>query len=344
MTCSSLDATVLIATFNRATLLDETLRSIRELRVSPNRRWDVIVVDNNSTDDTRTVVESCARDFPVRLRYLFEARQGRSSALNAGILASAGNVIAFTDDDVLVESGWLDAACDELSTADSSIGYVGGPVRPIWEAPPPAWLELTRGDLWGTIAILDYGDRRFIFEEGGKVPLGANMAVRRSMLRRTGSFRADLGRSAGRLILGQEVPELLMRARAAGFRGVYQPAMSLRHHVPAGRLSRGYFRKWWFGKGVSRAALDRVQPVTDAGVDLTTAPHILRVPRALYGSALRHARAFVADRLRRRPAAAFRQEMMIVYVAGYFWARQRERRADPHSAQSPAKRAMTILP
>ena len=78
-----------IATYNRASLLDETLTSVRALRVSPARAWEVIVVDNNSTDDTRAVVERHARDFPVPLRYLFEARQGRSSALNAGIAASA---------------------------------------------------------------------------------------------------------------------------------------------------------------------------------------------------------------------------------------------------------------
>ena len=344
MTPAALDATVLIATFNRAALLDDTLRSIRSLLVSKGRRWEVIVVDNNSSDNTRAVVERQARDFPVRLRYLFEARQGRSSALNAGIKAAAGEVIAFTDDDVLVAPGWLDAACDELTGGDASVGYAGGPIRPIWEVPPPAWLELTRGDLWGTIAIQDHGDRRFVYEEGGKVPLGANMAVRRAVLAQTGGFRADLGRSAGRVILGQEVPELLMRVRAAGFRGAYQPAMALRHHVPARRLSRQYFRRWWFGKGVSRAALDRMQPINDAGVDLRVAPHFMKVPRALYGSALRNARGLVVDRLRGRGAAAFRQEMLLAYVAGYFWARQRERRVDSPSAQSPTKRAITTQP
>ena len=141
MTRSSLDATVLIATFNRATLLDETLRSIRELRVSPNRRWDVIVVDNNSTDDTRDRGGELRERFSGPPAVSLRGAAGTLERPECGILASAGNVIAFTDDDVLVESGWLDAACDELSTADSSIGYVGGPVRPIWEAPPPAWLK-----------------------------------------------------------------------------------------------------------------------------------------------------------------------------------------------------------
>jgi glycosyltransferase involved in cell wall biosynthesis len=337
-----IDATLLIATFNRARLLDETLDSIRRMRVSPTRRWEVMVVDNNSTDDTRAVVERHGPGFPVRLQYLFEPRQGRSSALNSGIAAASGTIIAFTDDDVVLADGWLDAACDGLIDGDPSIAYVGGPVRPIWEIPPPDWLDLDRGELWGTIAILNYGDRRFVFEEGRKVPLGANMAMRRAIFERTGGFRPDLGRSSGRLVLGQEVPELLMRVRAAGFRGAYQPAMALSHHVPARRLTRKYFRRWWFGKGISRAALERGLRVTDGGLDLSVVPHVLRVPRAMYGSAVRDLAAWPGDRLRGRKSAAFRHEMMVTYFAGYFWARQRDRSVAPQTTtERPPRRAMT---
>jgi GT2 family glycosyltransferase len=313
-----LDATLLIATYNRAVLLDETLGSIRALRV-PGRRWDVIVVDNNSTDDTRAVVERHARDFPVPLRYVFEARQGRSSALNAGIAASQARAIAMTDDDVRVEPGWLEAACAALE--DPAVAYAGGPVTPIWEAPPPAWLDLTRGDLWGTIAIQDHGTRCFRYDEARKVPLGANMAARRSLFTSIGGFRADLGRTSGRLVMGQEVPELLMRARAAGLGGAYVPAMRVHHHIPSRRLTRAYFRRWWFGKGVSRAALERVQPVTELGVDLRTTPHVLGVPRYMYGSAVRDMGGWIRNRVLRRPAAAFRHEMMLTFFAGYVWAR-----------------------
>lgn len=312
-------ATILIATYNRAALLDDTLASIRRLRVRAGRPWDVIVVDNNSTDGTRAVVERQARDFPVTLRYLFEPRQGRSSALNTGIAAAGGGVIAMTDDDVRVEPEWLDAACDALE--DPSVAYAGGPVVPIWETPPPRWLDLTRGDLWGTIAIQNHGDIPFIYEEARKVPLGANMAAKRSLFAAIGGFRADLGRSSGRIVMGQEVPELLMRARAAGWRGVYLPAMRVHHHIPARRLTRAYFRTWWYGKGVSRSALERMQPVTELGVDLRRTPHLLRVPRYMYGSALRDVAGLVKNLALGRPAGAFRHEMMLMFFAGYFRAR-----------------------
>ena len=311
---------VVLCTYNRSRLLPRALTALVGQTHAPP--YEVVVVDNNSTDDTREVVERHARDFPVPLRYLFEARQGRSSALNAGLALADGAIVAMTDDDVQVDQGWLEAACAALlDTPDPSIAYAGGPVRPIWETDPPPWLDLTRGDLWGTIAIQNHGDAPFTYEEKRKVPLGANMAAKRSLFAAIGGFRADLGRSSGRIVMGQEVPELLMRARAAGLRGVYLPAMRVHHHIPARRLTRSYFRTWWYGKGVSRSALERMQPITELGVDLRKTPHVLRVPRYMYGSALRDLVGVVKNVFLGRPADAFRHEMMLMFFAGYFWAR-----------------------
>ena len=318
-------ATVLIATYNRAALLDETLTWLARTRVPGELLWEVIVIDNNSTDTTRMVIERHATTFPVPLQYLFERRQGRSSALNAGIAAARGVVLAFTDDDVRVAEGWLAAAVTPLLKED--VAYAGGPVRPIWEVPPPAWLDLTRGDLWGTIAIQDHGNEPLSYEEARRVPLGANMAVRRDVFSVTGGFRADLGRSGGRLVMGQEVPEWLIRARRAGFSGRYVPAMEVHHHIPRARLTKRYFRRWWFGKGVSRAALEQMQPVTDLGIDLRLTPHIAGLPRFMYGTLLRDAWAWVRETVRRRPAAAFRHAMGVVYFAGYCSARWGARRS-----------------
>ena len=324
-----LDATVLIATFNRATLLDETLTWLTRMTVSPSRTWEVIVVDNNSSDGTREVVARHQPGFRVSLTYLFEERQGRSSALNSGIATARGRVLVFTDDDVRVQDGWLDAACETLLSEAPSLGYAGGPVRPIWGAPPPRWLDLTRGDLWGTIAIQDHGTLLVSYEQTRKVPLGANMAVRAEVFSRVGGFRADLGRADGRVLLGQEVPEWLLRARRAGVTGMYVPRMEVHHHVPASRLTTRYFRRWWYGKGVSRAALDRLQPVTELGVDLRDTPHILGVPRFMYGTLLRDLAGLAAGMAARRPEVAFRHQMMVAFFAGYFAARLRDRFGSP---------------
>lgn len=330
-----IDATVLIATYNRSNLLDETLRYLARMQAAPGLRWEVLVVDNNSTDETRTVVERHIPTFPVTLRYLFESTQGRSSALNTGIKAAEGKILAFTDDDVRVADGWLDAAIAPLSGLDTSLVYAGGPVRPIWESAPPRWLDLDRGDLWGTIAIQNHGAAPFIYEQKRKVPLGANMAVRRDVFDRVGLFRPDLGRAAGRLLLGQEVPDLLLRVRAAGLRGMYVPAMQVHHHIPSRRLTPEYFRHWWFGKGVSRAALERGQPVTELGLDLRETPHLFGIPRFMYGSALRDVFSMVMEKLAGRPESSFRHQMMLAYFSGYAWARWRERRAGARPARTP---------
>jgi hypothetical protein len=188
----------------------------------------------------------------------------------------------------------------------------------MWESPRPAWLHPT---LYGTIAILDYGPEPFVFEERRRVPLGANMGARRDLLERIGGFRADLGRSNGKKILGQEVPELLARARAAGARGRYLPAMHVDHHVPAARLTPQYFRRWWFGKGVSKATFELVQPVTELGLDLRREPHVGPVPRFMIGNALRDIIGYVRALVTGRTSQRFHHEMMLAYFAGYVSSR-----------------------
>jgi glycosyltransferase involved in cell wall biosynthesis len=314
---------VVIPTYNREALLGQTLDRLATIRPQFAAGWEVVVVDNNSTDGTAQTVLSRQAAFPVPLRYVFEAAQGRSNALNAGIASTVSPVLAFTDDDVLVGAGWLEAAAAPLLEPASGIDYTGGPVYPLWEAPRPEWLSATRADLWGTIAILDYGREPFVFEERRRVPLGANMAVARRLIDRIGGFNPRLGRSGGRQLLGQEVPEFLARARATGGRGLYLPAMRVDHHVPARRLNKSYFRRWWFGKGQSRAALERLQPVTELGVDLTTVRHFAGAPLFMWRSAAGSALGWLVSALRFDPEGHFRHEMMLCYFAGYLLARQR---------------------
>jgi glycosyltransferase involved in cell wall biosynthesis len=324
---------VLICTYNRADLLADTLDSLAGSRVS-DLRWDVVVVDNNSTDHTRDVVTGRVDGFPVALRYLFEPRQGKSVSLNTGLAATDATLILFTDDDVRVSEGWVDASCRPMLD-DPGIDYSGGPVWPIWEQPCPAWLDQSRPDLWGTLAILDYGPEGFVFEERRRVPLGANMAVRRSLIDRIGGFDPDLGRR-GSSLLGQEQAEFFCRSRKAGARGMYVPAMSLHHHVPAQRLTRDYFRRWWFWKGVSKSRLEQRHPVTELGIDLTRVPKLFGVPRFLIGSALRDATCWTLAAFTLKPIERMRRAMMLCYFAGYVKGVRDAMREGPGTFYTPA--------
>jgi glucosyl-dolichyl phosphate glucuronosyltransferase len=276
--------------------------------------WDVLVVDNNSSDGTAAVVRQRRSAFPAPLQYLHEPRQGKSYALNTGLAAGRSAFVVFTDDDVVVDPGWLQAAIAPMM-ADPSIDYTGGPVSPIWEAPRPRWLDPERGDLWGAIAILDYGPSPFVFEERQRVPLGANMAVRRTLIDSVGGFDPAFGRTATSL-LGQEQAEFFCRTRAHGARGVYAPDMKLHHHVPATRLTRQYFRRWWYWKGISRSRLHRIHP-RSAGTDLSTAKRIAGVPLFALSAIARHIVDGLGSLLRRDVIGAARHEMMLAYYAGF---------------------------
>jgi glycosyltransferase involved in cell wall biosynthesis len=289
--------------------------------------WDVLVVDNNSTDDTERVVAGLAASFPVPLRYLRETRQGKSNALNTGIASTLSDIIAFTDDDVVVTRRWLAEAVAPLLVR-TDVDYTGGPVRAIWGAEPPAWLPADNSNLWGTIAALDYGTDPFVFEERGRIPLGANMAVRRSVFARAGAFDPALGRT-GRSLLGQEQSEFFYRTRREGIRGLYVPAMELQHHVPGQRLTRRYFRRWWFWKGISRSRLHRIHPETELGVDLRNVPRISGVPRFAFGELLEHVRGVGTAALRRDRLRVAEEEMMLSYSVGYVLESWRGRNAPP---------------
>lgn len=324
-------ASVLICTYNRSGLLRETLESLRATQSS--RTWNIVVVDNNSNDGTREVVETFAAAAPVHVLYLFEARQGKSYALNTGLASSRGEIVVFTDDDVRVGPTWLDEACNALDH-DPSIDYTGGPVRPLWEAEPPRWFDASRSDLWGTLAILDYGPASFVFEERQRVPLGANMAVRRALMERIGGFHPELGRR-GRSLLGQEQAEFFARARARGVRGLYVPSMQLDHHVPAARLTKSYFRRWWYWKGVSRARVDAMHRHTELGLDLATVPYVARVPRFVWGQLSRAVGRWVGAVIVGDTHGAVRHEMHCAYALGYVrgcWNHQAELAAAPRVA------------
>ena len=321
-----LDASVLIATFNRAALLDETLSWLGRMAVSPTRSWEVIVVDNNSTDDTRAVVEAAQPGFPVPLAYVFEREQGRSPALNAGIRLAAGEIIATTDDDVRVDPDWLNRAAEGLARLQCD--YVGGRVLPIWGGPRPVWLPDHGGKQWAVIALLDYGPEPMEF--GMRVPLGVNMAFTRRALELAGLFDPQTGRRAGTL-LGQEVREWCIRARKAGVRGFYVPELVLRHIIPASRLNKEYFRRWFYWRGISRAllyersGLDMEAPEQTA-LQSAAVPHVFGVPRYLYRKAFRTSLYWVRDSLRRRTVEAFEHELWLCFFAGIVVQRFRDTR------------------
>jgi glycosyltransferase involved in cell wall biosynthesis len=314
---------IIIATFNRGDALRDTMSSLAELR--PKGSWEVLVVDNNSTDDTRAVVESAMASFPAPLRYLFEREQGRSAALNTGFHHARGEILVTTDDDVRVESDWLDRIAAGLELHQCQ--YVGGRVLPLWQSGVPKWLPPHFASLCGVIAVMDYGPEPMQY--GHRAPLGVNMAIRRTALDQLGGFDTRIGRKAGTL-LGQEVRDWCVRAHAAGITGFYRPDIVVHHVIPADRLTKGYFRRWYYWRGVSRAMLyaqagrDLEVPERRA-IDPSTVPHIAGVPRYLFRSALAAFRDMIRAYLARDYIRGLDREFWLCNFAGIVHRRWRDR-------------------
>jgi glycosyltransferase involved in cell wall biosynthesis len=276
---------VLVCTYNRASFLAETLAALGALRPARDCQVEIVVVDNNSNDATRAVIEEAAAAAPVPIRYVFEAQQGKSFALNVGLSHATGDVLALTDDDVLPDLEWLDRIVDGFR--ERGVTFTFGKVLPRWGClPPPELLTERAHEIWGPLAIVDYGDEPAEYtaeSRGQRLPIGANLAFLRSALLAVGGWRTDLGKVNNSLISGED-HEIFFRLRSAGlYHGLYDPRIVVRHHVPASRLTRRYFRRWfyWHGKTLARMADEIYAPL-----DLAQVPHIAGVPRFLYRQAL----------------------------------------------------------
>jgi len=189
--------TVILCTHNRCRSLSHALESVAATTFSDPVEWEVVVVDNNSKDQTRDVIEDYCRRYPGRFRYVFEPHQGLSHARNAGIREARGDVLAFMDDDVRVEPTWLQNLTAALDKGEW-VG-AGGRTVPANTFTLPDWLALDGSySMMGILyAHFDLGDKA---RELDRAPYGANMAYRKEMFEKYGGFRTDLGRCAGSML------------------------------------------------------------------------------------------------------------------------------------------------
>jgi len=236
---------ILVCTYNRAQNLTETLNSIIAQSLPDSCISEMLVVDNNSSDQTRQVVEEFRQQFPERIRYVFEPKQGISNARNTAIRESRGEILAFIDDDEVAGSNWLRNLTEHLHGGEWA--GAGGRVVPPSDVVPPAWLPCKGFFVSGPLAIFDLGEKARQLNEP---PFGANMAFRREVFDKFGLFRTDLGRSGNNLISNEDT-EFGRRVMAAGLRLRYEPSAVTYHPVEAHRLKKSYFLHWWFNKGKS---------------------------------------------------------------------------------------------
>ncbi len=236
---------VILCTYNRGQSLARALNSVAVQTLPNSVDWEVLVVDNNSSDQTREVVEESCHRYPGRFRYVFEPQQGLSRARNAGIREARGDVLAFMDDDVTVAATWLQSLTASLH--DGKWAGAGGRILPEETFSPPRWLAMGSPYYMGgaLFAHFDLGDNP---HELSQAPHGTNMAYRKEVFEKYGGFRTDLGR-CGSNTMSNEDTEFGRRLMSAGERLWYEPSAVVYHPVPEDRLRKEYFLAWWFDHG-----------------------------------------------------------------------------------------------
>jgi glycosyltransferase involved in cell wall biosynthesis len=299
MTGNAMDASIIVCTYNRAESLRDTLRALHELKSSANRHWEVIVVDNNSSDHTRAIVEEAQRDWPL-LRYEFEPNQGLSHARNQGIGCARGEVMLFTDDDVLPEPDWLETTLAGLEKyqADASGGYIA----PIWETPPPVWLTER---FYGFLAVRTDRTDDYSIESPSQAPFGANMAIKKTVFDKVGLFDTERGRK-GKVLASGEDGEMFERILAAGHKAVFLGQSRVHHKVENFRLTKRYFRRWRFqtSRNIAQSR------------GLTGGRRLLNIPLYVFPQLLRATGRMAWGHLTQPRDEAFNREIIVFHFLG----------------------------
>jgi len=255
--------TVAICTRNRSRLLRQALEQMALAVPPPGVEHEVIVVNNNCSDDTDGVISSCADRLPIRR--VFEARPGLSNARNAAVREARGDYVLWTDDDVLVDPRWIAAYVEAFARWPQGVVF-GGPISPCFAAPPPLWLERAWPRVASVYATRDLGPDPIRFDGKKLVPYGANFAVR-LVEQRLVSYDPELGLRPGSLLGGEEtamVRELLAR----GHQGWWIPGASVRHVIPAERMTTRYLRSFFIGQGECQVKTEHEDTIDGAGVPM----------------------------------------------------------------------------
>lgn len=295
----AMDISVVLCTYNRCEMLAKALSSLALSEVPQPLTWEVIVVDNNSSDDTRKVVEELQARYPDRFRYEFEPSQGKSYALNTGIRKATGKVLAFIDDDVVAETSWLAKLTADI-LAEKCSG-TGGKILLEKSFVAPDWLPVSGPySLAGMLAVFDLGEQPMVLT---RPPFGTNMAFHRSMFTKYGLFRTDMGPSPGSEIRNEDV-EFCRRLMTGGENLRYQPKAVVYHAVPARRRTQEYFLRFWFDHGRTS--------VRECGVR----PAIAGIPRRYFTTAKI---LFCSGPVALLRWAAARDQKISFYHKGWLW-------------------------
>ncbi len=238
--------TAIICTYNRAKYIGPLLESIAANDL-PKEEYEILLVDNNCTDNTREVCDAFMVKHPdVNFRYTVEPEQGLSAAKNRGIKEAKGEIIVYIDDDTLVDPWYLRTYSEWLAAHPETMAC-GGPIEPLYETSEPEWMTpYTKALL---TAWMNYGDHVREYPRG-RYPGGGNAAYRKSVFEQVGLFNTALGRKGGNL-MGSEEKDIFDKMHALKMQVLYLPSPILHHIIPQAKLEPDYFNRLTIQMGIS---------------------------------------------------------------------------------------------
>lgn len=307
--------TVGICTWNRAELLNQTLAQMQQLEIPAGVQWEVLVVNNRSTDHTEEVLNRYASSLP--LVAVYEERQGKSYALNTATARARGELILWTDDDVLVDRLWL-AETVAAARRRPDYAFFGGPIKPWFTRPAPKWLTDNWHFVASAYAARDMGDEEFDFSQH-RLPFGANLTIR-TEAQRQHLYNPRFGRVGASEVRGEET-QVLWEMLEAGLKGLWTPKATVQHYIPPERISMEYLIRFFHGIGQTTFYHDMVDGK----------PNWKRQNRKLRRRAMKRQASSVIGRIL-RPWKGNRWVEVRLQAAkdwGYFEASQQQRRTNP---------------
>ena len=252
-------ASIIIPTCNRADQLSRTLDSVLSIDFDRNE-YEVIVIDNGSTDHTRSVVEQSIADHPEHtVRYIYDAVPGLLTGRHRGAKEATSDILVFIDDDIAAAKGWLSAIVDTFQKFPH-VHLVGGKCLPKYEKEPPQWIDAFwneapgGGRYMGELSLCDLGDEPK--EIDPMFVWGLNFSIRKQSLYELGGFHPDNIPPQFQQFQGDGETGVSLAMKARGFSAFYHPLATVYHEVPAERMTIGYFDRRFFYQGISNSFTD----------------------------------------------------------------------------------------
>ena len=301
------DISAVITTYNRSEMLATALEAVLKQKAE-GVRYEVVVVDNNSTDNTRETIEAFISNGHPNLRYVFEPKQGIAHGRNAGVAAARGDIIAFTDDDVVVTENWI-AIIKRAFDENPGIDCVGGKILPQWSEPPPQWLTI---DHWWPLALLDRGDKRFYVNASNHICLPtANASFRREVFSQIGDFLPEFS--------GREDHELLIRLLQAGGQGLYEPDLVVTASVQPERLLKSYHHRWNTTTGKFNALMQLDEKLSGGRLkrEHSNGVKLFGVPGFIYRQFVTESLGWLRQSVYGHDSGKVQHENRLCYLAGY---------------------------